>query len=159
MLGTFFAWCSCKTSLQSPPGSPSAQPFLEKPILSAGGGCSSPQGTAGVCVQVMVLVMVSSRMSYPTSQPGRACETQQLLGSDEEKLPVELGAPCPQAAAENWSQTWILMVLASLLTFGNQILLLRSFLVAEWKIGRSFGGAFLVMVCKIYGLVLKGPLA
>lgn len=51
------------------------------------------------------------------------------------------------------------MVLASLLTFGNQILVLRSFLEAEWKTGRGFGGFFLVMVCKIYALVLKGPLA
>lgn len=35
------------------------------------------------------------------------------------------------------------MVLASLLTFGNQILVLKSFLEAEWKTGRGFGGVFL----------------
>lgn len=62
-------------------------------------GAALSSGHSRVCVQMMVLVMVSSRTSYPTSQPGTACEIQQLLGSDEEKLSVELGAPCPQAAA------------------------------------------------------------
>lgn len=124
---------------------------------------------------MMFLVVASSRMSCPTSQPGTACEIQQLLGSDEEQVPVELGAPGTQAAAlgflreccfqslpgchKSCSQTGILIVLASLLTFGNQILLLKSFLEAEWKTGAGFGGAFLVMVCKIYGFDLKGALA
>lgn len=75
-------------------------------------------------------------------------------------MPVELGAPGPWATAlgflgecqglpgchKNWSQTWILTVLASLFTFGNQILLSKSFLEAEWKIGEGFGEAFLVRV-------------
>lgn len=50
-------------------------------------------------------------------------------------------------AVKNEVGSRALVGLASLLTFGSEILFFKSFLGAEWKTLRGFGGAFLVTVC------------
>lgn len=136
----------------------------------------------------MFLVIVSSRMSYLTSQLGQGRNSMWNTAASGVKWGASAcGAGSPglfgcspglrQGDAVYWASLtgcgWagsmsavktevrcrVPMVLATLLTFCKQVLFFKSFLGAEWKTSGGFRGAFLVTVCWIYVLDLKGPLA